>query len=77
MRSINEMIDRLVRNVPNMPKFSFIQYFGYPGKGPHTVENLQAIARSRLETKTDEGAFLLDISTIYDDAEGNDELTDK
>lgn len=74
--SRQEMVDKLVRNIPNMAKISFTMYFGHPGKGPHTIEDLQKFAREKLETQVGDGEYLLDLEIIYDDAEGNGELID-
>jgi len=68
-----EMIDKLVLNVPNMTKHSFTHYFGSPGVGPHTMVDLQNFARKQLEAQS-EGEHIRNIEIIYADAEGNDEL---
>lgn len=74
MTDEQQKIERLVRNVPNMSRWSFGTYFGNPGRGPHTITSLQAFARERMEIETEPGVKLLNIDSIYDDAEGNDEL---
>lgn len=74
MTDEQQKIDRLVRNVPNMSRWSFRSYFGNPGAGPHTISSLQAFAREKMGIETEPGVKLLNIDCIYDDADGNDEL---
>lgn len=77
--SRKDKIRHIVLNVPNMSKFTFKMYFGNPFKEDEEVpsfktpdeylEFLKQHAKRYLETD------LTDLDILYDDIEGNDELT--
>lgn len=73
------IIDHIVLNVSNMASFMYSQYFGTPESLPkrekpyttkEAISHLEQHARKQLE------ADLIDLETLYDDIDGNDELID-
>jgi len=71
-----QKIEHLVLNVPNMAVISYKNYFGVPKNLSATDSYEQRIAALREHARQYLVADLIDLDVLYDDAEGNDELTD-